>query len=149
VPDLPLKLWEHKVEHECLFRGELKPDVAEVAPYLVRVQPRHRFTDLVMEAGWGQHWGVFILSAASLSDLRRHFRRFLMVRDSKGKPMYFRYYDPRVLRTFLPTCNSEELKTIFGPVTSYIVEDEKPEAALRFRVADGALRRDELRLAKN
>jgi len=46
--------------------------------------------------------------------MRQHFRRFITVHDESGKPLLFRYYDPRVLRTFLPTCNAKELAEIFG-----------------------------------
>ena len=45
---------------------------------------------------------------------------------------YFRYYDPRVLRVYLPTCNARELQTVFGPVLRYLVEDEKPTGLWTF-----------------
>jgi hypothetical protein len=58
--------------------------------------------------------------------------------------MLFRYYDPRVMRTYLPTCNSDELAAIFGPVDSFLVEDESGESILRFQVASGSLRKDKI-----
>lgn len=142
VPELRTEIWEHRVAYECLFRGELKPDMAEVAPYLVRLVRGHGFTHWLIESGWGKHWNIFVLSRASLPELRRHFRTFFLVHDSNGKPLYFRYYDPRVLRVFLPTCNPEQLQSMFGPVTTYITEDEKPDGALRFRLNGDALQRD-------
>ena len=60
--------------------------------------------------------------------------------DPTGKPLLFRYYDPRVLRVYLPTCNAEELKTLFGPVQAYIMEDESGAAMLRFRLKNGTWR---------
>lgn len=140
VPDLLDKLYDpERPEFECLYAGELKPDLAEVAPYLVRLQPDSEFTTWVLEQGWGKHWGIFALSAADLREMRHHFRKFLTVHDPSGKPLLFRYYDPRVLRTYLPTCNAEELSALFGPVTCYLLEGEKPEELLRFQVASGAL----------
>ena len=53
-----------------------------------------------------------------------HLRTFLKVYGPDLTPLYFRYYDPRVLRTYLPTCNEQEMRTVFGPVLRYIVEDE-------------------------
>jgi hypothetical protein len=147
VPDLPMRLYRHRPEHFCLYRGELAPDMAEVAPYLVRLEPAAEFTDWVIGRGWGQHWGVFAVSDAAIRELRRHFRRFLIVHDSNGKPLIFRYYDPRVLRVYLPTCNTEELATVFGPVVNYILEDEHPNTALRFRAVSGALRQEKLQIA--
>jgi hypothetical protein len=134
VEQLPQLLWKHKPENICLYRGEQEPDMAAVAPYLVELKYDHPFTKLVCEKGWGNHWGIFVLTPieVNIRDLRGHFRRFLMVYDPDGKLIYFRYYDPRVLRTYLPTCNSEDIKIIFGPIGSYITEDEDSSNLLRF-----------------
>jgi hypothetical protein len=139
VPELLDRLDELHPEYECLYMGELKPDLAEVAPYLVRLEQGSEFSEWVVEQGWGKHWGVFALSQASLRELRRHFRTFLKVYDPNGKPLLFRYYDPRVLRVYLPTCNAAELRTVFGPVVSYLLESEDPATLLRFKLSSGAL----------
>ena len=134
VEQLPQLLWKHKPENICLYRGEQEPDMAAVAPYLVKLEYDHPFTKLVCEKGWGNHWGIFVLTPVEVDirDLRGHFRRFLMVYDPDGKLIYFRYYDPRVLRVYLPTCNSEDIKIVFGPIGSYITEDEDSSTLLRF-----------------
>lgn len=126
-------------EFECLYRGELEPDLAEAAPYLVKLQKNHPFTNWLVEEGWGESWGIFIQTTASLKDARQHLRKFLMVYDSDTKPLYFRYYDPRVLRVYLPTCNAQELATVFGPVQSYLLENDGPNDLLQFSNAAGAL----------
>jgi hypothetical protein len=146
VPDLRMSFHRRQPEHICLYRGELAPDMAEVAPYLVRLEANSEFTTWVITQGWGEHWGIFAVSAADLRAMRQHFRRFLTVQDANGKPLLFRYYDPRVLRVYLPTCNVEELATVFGPVVSYLLEDENPNAALRFRAASGSLQQVKLQL---
>src|SRR5436189_5509467 len=64
IPDLRQALYAWYPEHECLYRGELTPDIAEAAPYLVRMQPGSDFCTWVMEKGWGNHWGVYALSYA-------------------------------------------------------------------------------------
>ena len=138
IEQLPQLLWEHEPENICLYRGELEPDMASVAPYLVKLEYEHPFTKLICEKGWGNHWGIFAItpSEVNIRDMRKHFRRFLMVYSPEDKLIYFRYYDPRVLRVYLPTCNSEEIKIVFGPVGSYITEDEDSSLLLRF-TADG------------
>jgi hypothetical protein len=146
IPDLLQSLYDHEPEYECLFRGELEPDMAEVAPYLVRLERRSAFTDRVIGRGWGRHWGIFAVSEADMRVMRRHFRTFLMVHDPHGKPLYFRYYDPRVLSVYLPTCSADELKTVFGPVEYYLLEDEGPNTALRFRNSSGILIQENLPL---
>ena len=53
--------------------------------------------------------------------------------------LYFRYYDPRVLRIYLPACNKEELATIFGPVRRYVLEGEEKEMVIEYQAAGGEL----------
>jgi hypothetical protein len=142
VPNLPAGLRQLQAEHVCLYRGELKPDVAAVAPYLVHLQAEARLTELLLTQGWGNHWGVFARSHADLRTLRGHFRAFLTVYDTQGKPMLFRYYDPRVLPVYLPTCDARELATVFGPVESYLLEADDPNTLLTFYLSSGALREE-------
>jgi len=138
VEQLPQLLWEHEPENICLYRGELEPDIAATAPYLVKLEYDHPFTRLVCEQGWGKHWGIYIITPADVDIrvLRQHFRKFLMVYDPDGKLIYFRYYDPRVLRAYLPTCNAEDINIIFGPIGSYVLEDEDSSMLQRF-TSDG------------
>jgi hypothetical protein len=139
VPDLRDMLFQYEPEFECLYRGDLKPDIAEVAPYLVLLDRRSGFTDWIIGRGWGNHWGIFVVTRADLRVLRGHFRTFLTVHAPQGKPMLFRYYDPRVLRAYLPTCNSDELNAIFGPAICYVLEGEERNELLRLQVASGSL----------
>lgn len=139
IPELRQLLYQHKPDHECLYLGELAPDMQQVAPYLVELEPDTPFTNLVFEQGWGKHWGIFAQSAEGIRALRQHFRRFLTVYDPKGKAMLFRYYDPRVLRSYLPTCNADELGQLFGPVTAYFAEGESPRELLRLENQAGKL----------
>jgi hypothetical protein len=125
IPDLLENMLPAPEEHACLYRGQLEPDLAEVAPYLVKLRQDSPFTEWIISEGWGNHWGIFAVSQIGLEALRRHFRHFLRVKDPAGKVLYFRFYDPRVLRVYLPTCKRTEIKTIFGPISRYIAEDGK------------------------
>lgn len=132
IEELLDKLYDLEPEFECLYRGELAPDLAQCAPYLVKLEERSEFLQWLIMEGWGKHWGIFVVANADLDVMRRHFRRFLMVKDPEGKRLYFRYYDPRVFRVYLPTCNAEERKIIFGPVHHYLVENDPATSALEF-----------------
>src|SRR5215213_6072724 len=81
VPDLPTRLYEMPLPNVCLYRGELEPDVAEVAPYLVNLVPDATFTDWLLTEGWGKHWGIFAHCLCTLTEMRKHFRSFLTVHD--------------------------------------------------------------------
>jgi hypothetical protein len=146
IPDLLDMLYQHYPEFVCLYRGELDPDIAEVAPYLVRLEQKTPVTDWLLTRGWGKHWGIFVTTKSDLTAVRQHFRRFLTVHSSDGTPMLFRYYDPRVLRVYLPTCNAQELATVFGPVERFVSEGSTPEACLQFHLLNGALIQENLNL---
>jgi hypothetical protein len=140
VPGLLERLAGAKEEYACLYRGELGQDLAEAAPYLIKLRRQSPLTEWMLSEGWGQHWGIFASSPLGLEALRRHFRGFLRVKNPQGKILYFRYYDPRVLRAYLPTCNRAETRTVFGPVTRYLVEAAEPGTAIEF-VTDPATAR--------
>ena len=68
--------------------------------------------------------------------------------DERGVRMLFRFYDPRVLRTYLPTCVSDELNQVFGPVEYFVTEAEESATVLEFRNNRGVLARGEVRAEK-
>ena len=135
---LPL-IRRHWIDHRCLFRGRLAPELAAAAPYLVSLGRRSTVTRTLIETGWHQSWGVFLRSEAILQDLVRHFRQFLQVRDESGRVFFFRFYDPRVLRAYLPTCTSDELRTFFGPVEQFSLEGKEEDTMLELSLERGAL----------
>ncbi|NQT86294.1 DUF4123 domain-containing protein [bacterium] len=130
----------------CLFRGALAPDMAEVAPYLAVLEPDSAFTRWIL-GGWGRHRGIFAVSQAELWQLRNHFRSLVTAYGPKGRPLKFRFYDPRVLRVFLPSCDRDQMNAIFGPVLNYCLEAEDANALLRFRPDPRGPRADSIVLA--
>lgn len=146
VPKLPMRLYEMRPPNYCLFRSEeLTPDIAEVAPYLITLTPNKPFTDWVLEESFGRNWGIFVHSPHSMIEMRRHFRSLFTVYNEEGNPMLFRFYDPRVLQTFLPTCNGGELKTFFGKVNTFFSEDGKGQNLLSFKLENNELKQTELK----
>ena len=59
------------------------------------------------------------------------FRKFLIVKLEVGKELYFRFYDHRVLRIFLPTCYEKQLKYFFGLIKVFAMESEDAEFELK------------------
>lgn len=123
----------------CLYRGDAAVTMAEVAPYLVELAPRSEYARWLIDRGWGDSWGVFLNAPVDLERLRAHFRRFVLVQMPDGRTVYFRFYDPRVLRVYLPTCNASELEMVFGPVERYLMESAGGTDAVAFRHDGGTL----------
>jgi len=141
------KIVNSDLESACLFQGENARKLAWVAPYLVLLRRDDPFTEWVVENGWGKSWGVFAGSPAPINELKRHFRTFLMVYDEEGSSLYFRYYDPRVLRAYLPTCNEEELGSVFGPIEYFLLEHEDPGTLSRYRDVSGVLKQENIKIS--
>jgi hypothetical protein len=139
VQDLPIKLREAQVPHHCILTGDLTPDVVHAAPYLAYLSPDSKFADWVLSEAFGKSWGIFFRSHRSMLEMRRHFRALHQAFDEHGNPLKFRYYDPRVLRAFLPTCNAGELKTLFGDVEQFFIETKEVGGIERYRLSDGNL----------
>lgn len=132
IPGLPQRLAAAPEESACLYRGELGTDLLETAPYLVKLRAEGPIARWFADEGWGKNCGILVVTTLGFEAVRRHFRGFLRVRDYTGKILYFRYYDPRVLRVYLPTCNSSDIATVFGGLKRYICEGEIPNEALEF-----------------
>jgi hypothetical protein len=116
-------------EFQSLYRSEQNP---KIAPYLVRLPPRSELLKQMIQRGWGHQWGVYLTCPLSLPELREHFRTSLMVSMPDGMELFSRFYDPIFFRTFLQTCTADEAAKFFGPITSYFMEDERPEILLQF-----------------
>jgi len=123
----------------CLFAGPLPKEIEMVAPYLVQLEPEDKFTKFLSNE-WGKGACVYLQCDEPMKTLRHHLRKFLTVHDPSGRRLLFRYYDPYVLRAFLPPCNTDELKAIFGPVRSYWTESDDPITMLQFQFDGRALK---------
>lgn len=123
-PDIVGLLRAGGLEYTCLFSGALHPQLEAAAPYLVHLAAGSPTTNRLLRRGWGRAWGILTVAApdVTLVQQRLHFKKFLRVRTEDGRQLAFRYYDPRVLNVYLPTCTAEEFQRLLGPVTALVAE---------------------------
>jgi hypothetical protein len=115
-----------EVNYKCLYEGDSEKFLGSVAPWLFELNDAPAdFIDWICKLAPGNSWGVILRSDADSEVVYKHLRKFLIVHTEEGKELYFRYYDPRVLRVFLPTCETEQLLEFFGPLNSILMEDEE------------------------
>jgi hypothetical protein len=119
--------------HQSLYDGEAAEELAPFGPYLVSLPTERGLIERWNREIWGRSHGVYLSCALSFEAVRKHLRKFVMVELESGRSAYFRFYDPRVLRTFLPSCTHEEWTQFFGPIDAYFVESEDAGAVLCFR----------------
>jgi Domain of unknown function (DUF4123) len=124
--------------YSCLYSGELPYDLEVAAPFLVQLEYQDKATRGLIQRSWGQSWGIFAGCDATMNRLRRHLRRMLIVQTWRGERLLFRYYDPRVLRVYLPTCTQEELKEVYGPIQRFYTESESADSLSRFEFTRGS-----------
>jgi hypothetical protein len=126
-----------------LYQGRSAIELAAAAPYLVCLGTTDRVFDWIWREGWGNSWGIFLWSVVTPETLRAHFRRLTMVRTEQGTPLLFRFYDPRVLRVFLTTCDPTQLREMFGPVLEFGVEASDGRGIVVMRQhGDGLVRKE-------
>jgi hypothetical protein len=131
-------------EHQSLYEGARGAEMSSVAPYLVRLPEASPLLKTLEDEGRQQSWGVFLTCEQPLKEVRKHLRRLLTVKLPSGSKVLFRYYDPRVLRVFLPTTDKEQAVEFFGPVKSFITEDENAGSFLEFTIKGGEVLKREL-----
>jgi hypothetical protein len=131
-------------QFDSLYRGLFEEAIFFAGPYIFSGHNVPDFRTWYFEKGWGYSWGVLIYSAEDMKSLRKHFGKFIMVKTEQGDEFYFRFYDPRVLRVFLPTCDPEQLKELFDVVDYYLCEDEDPSMGILFSLENGFLKSEKL-----
>lgn len=131
-PSVLKVLVESRDQSQSLFEGAQGDQLAHFAPYLVALSPNSPLFTTLVQVAWGKSWGVYLTSDRPFAEIRKHLQYFLRVTLDGHREVFFRYYDPRVLRLFLPTCLPEEVDQFFGPVRYYLMEDERGASLMRF-----------------
>ena len=139
------QLYEHAARMEphaaeCLFAGKLSETVRRASPFVVELAPSDPLSAAWRGQGWGAAWGVLISTRSDGAALRARLRRLTQVRLPDGSgPMLFRFWDPRVLRVFMPLIEPDGLSAWFAPGDRWIVESEDGAGSIRFGGDAGAV----------
>lgn len=135
LPGLLAKLEEHEPKNTCLFRGELPFDLAEAAPYLVKLEKDNKFSDWLLNKSVEEPCCIYAQTTVidDFIQLRKHFRSFLRIESAEGKSLLFRYYDPRVMKTYLPTCTPEDNKILFNGIETYLIFNDEDKRLKTFK----------------
>ena len=113
-------------EIECLFTGDLAEELADVGPYLGRVAGLGDSQAASVNDLLTSHVGLLVQmekQETTFAELHRHFRKFNVVYGPQNDPLFFRYYDPRVLADVLRVMEPGQLVSFFGPVRSFLLAD--------------------------
>lgn len=129
-------LYSSGEEYQSLYRDNQN---LALAPHLVRLPRSSPLLKQMTQEGWGHGWGIYLTCAAPLRDLRDYFRQALMVTTPDGVELFSRFYDPRFFRGLLENCSATEAEKFFGPISSYLMEADRPEILLQFKKSPGGV----------
>lgn len=116
--------------YQSLYEGVEGDALAHVAPHLVELPKGSGLLQRLVREGWERRWASFLEAPLSFKEVRRHLRRHLMVADAETrKKMYFRFYDPVVLRSFLPASTVKQRAEFFGEIRAFYTEDHQGNVA--------------------
>jgi hypothetical protein len=127
----------------CLFRTDVVSPLARSAPYLVPVEHAERLIEAWRRTGLGQSWGIFLRSGEEQARLRQRLRTFNQAKLPDGRVVLFRWWDPRVFRVYMPTCNADDLALWFAIVDEYLCENIDGDAFTIYRKRTGTLALEE------
>lgn len=139
-----------ELNNECtsLYKSTIYENLADVGPYLFSFDKNTEFKNWYTDIGWGHAWGILIVTAVEFEHCAYHCKSFLTVKTEDNQELYFRFYDPRVLKIFLPTCDKNQILEFFGPIESFICEGDTKEEAIRFWHQNGELKQEILPVEK-
>jgi Domain of unknown function (DUF4123) len=130
---------------DCLFPGDVEPDIFEVAPFLVDLSDHPEVLRKLLDS-WGQAGCIYLHSKHDLETLQRLLRPLTQAILPSGEPHFFRFYDPRVMRTAVLDLFPQQAAPFFEGVNAYLVEGGNAKKMLTihfephgFMVSDTAL----------
>jgi hypothetical protein len=123
----------------CLFRTEVVSPMGRNAPYLVPVEHAERLIESWRKVGGGESWGILLRSSQAQAHVRQRLRTFNQAKLPDGRVVLFRWWDPRVFRVYLPTCDTDDLSQWFASVEEYICETEDGAGFTIYRNGDEGL----------
>lgn len=105
-----------------LLPGELTPDVAHVAPYLVTLRDGASLIEW-LDSRLELPWGYVIESDLKMLPLQLHLRRFSETRGPHGQAWLFRFWDPRVMRTMTSILSADQAQAFMQNLSCiYLLE---------------------------
>ncbi|MCX6270838.1 MAG: DUF4123 domain-containing protein [Bacteroidetes bacterium] len=115
------------VTYRSLFQDTLDEQAFGVSGFLVGCNRESILFNWLTSQVWGSSCSIFFTSQSSFDEVFKHLQNLNRVYLEDDEVVYFRYYDPRVLRVFLPTCTQRELDIFFGEVISFMMETENTD----------------------
>lgn len=138
---------EYNATPYSIYLGMEEETIADVGPFLVDIEGNDSAMNWLLNEGKSQSWGIFLKTELKFDDLLAHLQSLIIVEDEDGKELYFRFYDPRVINNFLPTCDTPQLKQFFGKVDFFVAENINKDYLTLHRIEQSKLKSEKVQHA--
>jgi hypothetical protein len=121
------------ITYRSLFQGKMDVKLFGVSGFLVKCRKDSIVFNWLTTEALGDSCSIFFITKAHFEEVFRHLQKFNRVYLEDDDIVYFRYYDPRILRLYLPSCNNKEIRAFFGEIESFFMESENPDILTEFQ----------------
>lgn len=130
--EVPQQPWQMA---ESLFLGDLAEELRDVAPYLVQAKDWGEETLAVVQDLVRRQLALVLTlppvpkddgagqEPMSFAQLHRHLRRFSVAYGQAGKPLYFRFYDARLLPEVVEFMQPDQRADFMRPLSVVVGSD--------------------------
>jgi hypothetical protein len=122
-------LLHEAIDCTLLYQKTAYEALAEVGPLLVAVRPLSELAQ-VFQREWQATAGIWLESDADEAVLVEHLRSLIHA-QVEGVTVLLRYYDPRIIRSWLGPMTDNERDVLLGPVSRIRLADDTPETCLQ------------------
>lgn len=114
-----LQLQQTLPQYESLFKGTDDENLLDVAPFIFSIDEPLPQTILSNSNISLQHI-ILLESKKTLEDICKHFREFIYQKVN-GQNHYFRFWDARVMKKYLSSCEEWQLQAFLEDIKTVIL----------------------------
>ena len=129
--------------NESLFKGTKDEVIMDVSPWLLQIDDQLS-ENLSKETDFSMQFTLQVEAAGDIHRVATHLRKFIY-QTIDGREYFFRFYDARVFKKYLPTCDKDQILDFFGPIDSFLIEEEAAEGGIRYWQKDGILKQSNIK----
>ncbi|MGB4843301.1 MAG: DUF4123 domain-containing protein [Ferruginibacter sp.] len=132
-------------DNRSLFKGTKDENLADVAPYIFRVD--EKFFETIEDPYVSLEAMLVFESDEKTDNLLAHFQPFIY-KTINGQENYFRFWDARVFERFIPGADFEKRDAFFDGIKTYYSINIKNEKTKTFSIRRGKLQSETVPLNK-
>ena len=120
-------------EGTFLMDRSASDDLVSFGPWLINIRLCPVIESYWIRDGQWKNWGYLIETDLSMAALQRHLKKFNLVEiEGRSDAVFFRYFDPVVLKSFLQEIADEDQRKAFlGPIETIVIADSKLKQTIR------------------